>query len=58
MDEGTGVMKRHLYTDDHEHFRTTVREFIAREVTLNFDTWDEQGMTGREVWPASLTGIR
>ena len=46
-------MERHLYNEDHEQFRLIVQEFIAREVTPNVERWDEQGMTGRDVWIAA-----
>lgn len=46
-------MKRDLYTEDHEAFRSVVREFIAREVTPHLDRWEEQRLIDRDVWRAA-----
>ena len=46
-------MDRQLYTEDHEAFRQSVREFVTREVAPELETWDEAGMTGRDVWVAA-----
>lgn len=46
-------MDRGLYNDEHEAFRDVVRTFVEREVTPNLDRWDEQRLTGREVWAAA-----
>ena len=43
-------MKRHLYTADHEAFRESVREFVAREVVPHHERWDEQRHVDRETW--------
>ncbi|MFC9833746.1 acyl-CoA dehydrogenase family protein [Rhodococcus sp. NPDC127530] len=41
-------MKRTIYNEDHEAFRKTIREFIAREVTPVFADWEKQGCVPRE----------
>jgi alkylation response protein AidB-like acyl-CoA dehydrogenase len=46
-------MDRDLYTTDHEAFRRTVAEFIAREVTPNLKRWDEERIVDRDVWLAA-----
>jgi alkylation response protein AidB-like acyl-CoA dehydrogenase len=46
-------MKRHLYTADHEAFRSSVREFVEREVVGNVERWDEQRLVDREVYVAA-----
>jgi long-chain-acyl-CoA dehydrogenase len=46
-------MQRGLYEADHETFRASVREFVAREVTPNLARWDDQRLIGREVWLAA-----
>lgn len=46
-------MRRTLYTDDHEQFRTVVAEFVDREVRPHQAEWDEAGQTGRHVWLAA-----
>ncbi|MBO4239412.1 acyl-CoA dehydrogenase family protein [Pseudonocardia alni] len=33
-------MRRELYTDDHEQYRATVREFLAREVEPHYLGWE------------------
>ncbi|WP_226350399.1 acyl-CoA dehydrogenase family protein [Pseudonocardia sp. ICBG601] len=33
-------MRRELYTDDHEQYRATVREFLAREVEPHYLDWE------------------
>ena len=33
-------MKRSLYDEDHESFRASIREFIAKEVMTNFGKWE------------------
>jgi alkylation response protein AidB-like acyl-CoA dehydrogenase len=43
-------MQRTLYTPDHEAFRSTVREFIARHVEPHYDEWEKAGIVPREVW--------
>ncbi|MFD7867147.1 acyl-CoA dehydrogenase family protein [Streptomyces sp. NPDC059783] len=43
-------MRRTLFTDDHEAFRTTVRDFIAKEVVPEFDAWQEQGHPPRDFY--------
>ena len=46
-------MKRHVYTDDHEDFRTVVREFVSRDVVPHLDAMrDAHGMP-RETWLAA-----
>jgi long-chain-acyl-CoA dehydrogenase len=46
-------MQRDLYTDDHEAFRDVVKTFVEREVTPNIERWDEERLTGRDVWLAA-----
>ncbi|WP_134765639.1 acyl-CoA dehydrogenase family protein [Nocardioides sp. 1609] len=46
-------MKRHLYEAEHEQFRASVREFVAREVEPNVERWDEQRHVDRETWVAA-----
>lgn len=46
-------MIRRLYTDDHQAFRDTVREFVRREVAENIDRWEEERLIGRETWLAA-----
>lgn len=46
-------MKRHLYTNDHEDFRASVRQFVERDVAGNVERWDEQRLVDREVYVAA-----
>jgi len=51
-------MERGLYTSDHEAYRETVREFLAREVAPYADQWDEDRWIPREVFAkAAQAGI-
>jgi alkylation response protein AidB-like acyl-CoA dehydrogenase len=43
-------MKRKLYDRDHEAYRESVREFLAREVEPFKDQWDEERWIPREVY--------
>lgn len=46
-------MERTLYTEDHEAYRETVREFLAREVVPHKDQWDDDRWIPREVFKAA-----
>ncbi|WP_018636310.1 acyl-CoA dehydrogenase family protein [Parafrankia elaeagni] len=41
-------MKRTVFGDEHEAFRTTVRDFLAKEVGARYATWEEAGRPPRE----------
>jgi alkylation response protein AidB-like acyl-CoA dehydrogenase len=43
-------MERNLYGREHEAFRGSVRTFVEREVIPNLEQWDEDRLTGRDVW--------
>ncbi|GAA4222681.1 alkylation response protein AidB-like acyl-CoA dehydrogenase [Streptosporangium album] len=43
-------MKRDLFEEEHQLFRETVREFLAREVVPHHDQWEKDGIVPREVW--------
>jgi alkylation response protein AidB-like acyl-CoA dehydrogenase len=43
-------MERDLYGEEHEAFRGSVRTFVEREVMPNLERWDEDRLTGRDVW--------
>ena len=46
-------MDRRLYEEDHEAYRETVREFLAREVEPHKDQWDDDGWIPREVYASA-----
>jgi len=51
-------MERTLYTPDHEAYRETVREFLAREVVPHHDQWEEDRWIDRNVFvEAAKNGI-
>jgi alkylation response protein AidB-like acyl-CoA dehydrogenase len=39
-----------LYEAEHEAFRASVREFLAKEVVPHHDAWEEAGVVDRAVW--------
>ncbi|OBG47714.1 acyl-CoA dehydrogenase [Mycolicibacterium fortuitum] len=43
-------MQRSLFTPDHDAFRASVREFVARQLTPNEDTFIEQRCIDRGTW--------
>ena len=45
--------RRSLFDDDHQAFRASVREFLARRVADNVEAWEKQGDIPREVWLAA-----
>jgi acyl dehydratase len=49
---GGGAMsiKRTVYNADHEAFRLTFREFLAKEVTPHFADWEADGRVPRELF--------
>jgi len=46
-------MRRTLFNEEHDLFRTSVRTFIEREVTPNFDRWDQAGIVDRTLFTAA-----
>jgi len=46
------MMKRELYDADHESFRDSVRSFLDREVSPNWDKYIENKQFPREMWLA------
>ncbi|NVK51085.1 MAG: acyl-CoA dehydrogenase family protein [Cyclobacteriaceae bacterium] len=43
-------LPRKLFTEEHELFRQSVRDFIAKEVIPYNDEWEKQKMVSRESW--------
>jgi len=51
-------MQRDIYEDEHELYRQTVREFIAREVSPHYEAWEQAGRLDRQVFKsAAAAGI-
>ena len=40
-------MKRHLFDDEHEMFRDSVRQFMQKEIAPHCERWREQGIVDR-----------
>ncbi|MGG7099861.1 acyl-CoA dehydrogenase family protein [Rhodococcus sp. 24CO] len=46
-------MKRSIYDQDHEDFRSSVKAFIAKHITPNIERWDSEGFIDRDAWTAA-----
>jgi len=44
------MIKRNIYTEDHEIFRQSVRDFVAKEITPFNEQWEKNKMVSRESW--------
>jgi len=44
------MIKRTLFSEDHELFRDSVRKFIEKEITPHHEAWEEAGIVPRELW--------
>ena len=44
------MFTRELFNEEHEMFRRTVRQFIAKEIAPYHDQWEQQGQVPRELW--------
>ena len=43
-------MRREIFSDEHEHFRESVRAFLTREAVPHQAEWDQAGIVDREIW--------
>ncbi|MFI5958608.1 acyl-CoA dehydrogenase family protein [Cryptosporangium sp. NPDC051539] len=43
-------MRRTLYDEDHEAFRSIARTFLAKEVVPFHDEWESEGQVDRRIW--------
>src|SRR5262249_33970030 len=43
-------MRRDIFTEDHELFRSQVRRFVEKEVAPKVADWNARGMSDRETW--------
>lgn len=41
----------YYFSADHQLFRDSLRQFLAREVLPNIDQWEQDGRIPRELWP-------
>ena len=44
------MIKRDIYTEEHEIFRQSVRDFVAKEITPFNEQWEKNKMVSRESW--------
>jgi alkylation response protein AidB-like acyl-CoA dehydrogenase len=44
------MLARTIFTDEHDLYRRTVREFFEKEVAPFHDEWERQGVVPRELW--------
>lgn len=43
-------MQRTIFTEDHDAFRDSVRQFIAKEITPNLPAWEAEGCIPRDFY--------
>ncbi|NMG55201.1 acyl-CoA dehydrogenase family protein [Aromatoleum aromaticum] len=44
------MIKRNLFSEEHEMFRDTVRKFIDKEIRPYHAQWEKDGIVSRDVW--------
>jgi acyl-CoA dehydrogenase len=47
------MLKREIFTPEHDAFRETVRTFAEKEIVPHHERWEAQGVVDREVWLAA-----
>ena len=48
-------MKRTIFDDDHELFRSSFRQFLEREVVPHNDEWERAGIADRSLYRRPAT---
>ena len=43
-------MKREIFSDEHEHFRSEFRRFADSEIVPHLADWNQQGRSDPAVW--------
>ena len=43
-------MSRHVYTEEHEIFKSTFRKYLEKEVIPHLEEWEEEGGIPRSAW--------
>lgn len=46
-------MRRSIFTEDHEAYRETVREYLAREIIPHYEKWEDERLIDRSAWLAA-----
>ena len=41
---------KYYFTEEHESFRRTLRDYLEKEVVPNVDKWEEDGELPHEIW--------
>ena len=44
------AMRRTLFEDDHDLFRTSFRQFVEKEILPHHERWEEEGVVDRELF--------
>jgi acyl-CoA dehydrogenase len=44
------MIERSIYSEEHQIFRQSVRDFLAKEITPNNPQWEKNHMVSRESW--------
>ena len=44
------MIKRNIYTEEHDIFRQSLRDFVAKEITPFNEQWEKNKMVSRESW--------
>lgn len=48
--EGIHFMDNRYFTEEHEHFRASFRDFLKKEVVPHVDKWEKTGTIERFIW--------
>ena len=43
-------MKRTIFSEEHELFRKTIREFVKKEIVPNYEQWEKDKQVPKEVY--------
>jgi alkylation response protein AidB-like acyl-CoA dehydrogenase len=46
-------MRRTIFTEEHEMFRDSFRQFVAKEISPNVEQWEKDGIVPRELFAAA-----
>jgi alkylation response protein AidB-like acyl-CoA dehydrogenase len=46
-------MRRTIFTEEHEMFRDSFRQFVAKEISPNIEQWEKDGIVPRELFRAA-----
>jgi alkylation response protein AidB-like acyl-CoA dehydrogenase len=46
-------MRRTIFTEEHDMFRDSFRQFVAKEIAPNVEQWERDGIVPRELFAAA-----